>query len=73
MQSSNLELEGKRAQIQAILDGISDVIAVLSLDRRILSVNKIYYDVYPESASLWGNTATRFSGGIKSPVLPARF
>jgi PAS domain S-box-containing protein len=47
LQASNQELEDKRAQIQAILDGISDVMAVLSLDMKILSVNKIYYDVYP--------------------------
>ena len=75
LQSSNLELEGKRAQIQAILDGISDVIAVLGLDRKILSVNKIYYDVYPESDPVGKYCHQVFRGNQKPcsscPVLTA--
>lgn len=47
LQESNLKLEEKRQQIQAILDGITDVMAVTSLDYRIQSVNDVFYRTFP--------------------------
>jgi two-component system, NtrC family, sensor kinase len=47
LQESNLKLKEKRQQIQAILDGITDVMAVISLDYRIQSVNHVFYKAFP--------------------------
>jgi len=47
LEASNRELEQKRRDIQAILDGIPDVMAVISPDKKVLSVNKSFYTVYP--------------------------
>jgi two-component system, NtrC family, sensor kinase len=49
LQASNLELARKQRHIQAILKGITDVMAVLSLDLRIVSVNHWFYDVFGEA------------------------
>lgn len=46
LHASNRELENRQRQIQAILDGITDVMAVVGLDFRILSVNNVFFDVY---------------------------
>jgi len=46
LKTSNIELEQKRKDVQAILDGIPDVMAVLSPDLRLLSVNKTFYGTY---------------------------
>ncbi len=43
---SNLELANRQRQIQAILDGITDVMVVLSLDLEIVSVNHVFREVY---------------------------
>jgi len=43
---SNFELARKQSQIQAILDGITDVMIVLSPDFRIVSVNREFYNVF---------------------------
>ncbi len=43
---SNLELASRQRQIQAILDGITDVMVVLSLDLKIISVNQVFQDVF---------------------------
>jgi len=47
LRASNQKLEQKRRDIQAILDGIPDVMAVISPDKKVLSVNKSFYDTYP--------------------------
>ncbi len=47
LKASNQELEQKRRDIQAILDGIPDVMAVISPEKKVLSVNKSFYDTYP--------------------------
>ncbi|GLI33659.1 two-component system sensor histidine kinase NtrB [Desulforhabdus amnigena] len=49
LQASNLKLELKRRHIQGILDGITDVMAILTLDFRITSVNHVYYDIFKET------------------------
>jgi signal transduction histidine kinase len=47
LRSSNLELEARRQEVQAILDGISDVVAVVTADYRVRSVNNSFYDLFP--------------------------
>jgi len=46
LRASNLELERKRGEIQAILDGITDTMAVVSLDFQILSVNHVFFEFF---------------------------
>jgi hypothetical protein len=46
LQKSNLELEHKRRQVQAILDGITDIVAVVTLDYRIQTINNSFYKIY---------------------------
>ncbi len=46
LQNSNLELEHKRRQVQAILDGITDIVAVVSPDYRIQTINHSFYEIY---------------------------
>lgn len=46
LQASNQELERKSQQIQAILDGITDVMVVISLDLCIVSVNHAFYETF---------------------------
>ncbi|MDD2390344.1 MAG: ATP-binding protein [Desulfobacterales bacterium] len=46
LQASNRELEQKRQEIQAILDGITDVIVVVTPDYRIQSVNQLFHSVF---------------------------
>ena len=48
LRHSNEELEHKQREIQAILDGISDIMLVLSADMRILSVNQVFFDHFEE-------------------------
>ena len=45
---SNQESEGQRREIAAILDGITDVMMVLSEDLRILSVNHVFLELFPD-------------------------
>ncbi len=46
LKASNIELDQKRRDAQAILDGIPDVMAVLGPDFRLLSVNRTFYHTY---------------------------
>ncbi len=46
LQKSNFELERKRRQVQAILDGIADIVAVVTPDYRIRTINNSFYKVY---------------------------
>jgi hypothetical protein len=43
---SNRELEQKRQEIQAILDGITDVMAVIRPDFRVVSVNHVFFKTF---------------------------
>ena len=47
LKTSNLELEKKRKEIQAVLDGITDLMLVLSEDLKILRVNHVFADWFP--------------------------
>lgn len=46
LQKSNLELEHKRRQVQAILDGITDIVAVVTSDYHIQTINNSFYEIY---------------------------
>ncbi|MFO7603594.1 MAG: ATP-binding protein [Gammaproteobacteria bacterium] len=47
LKTSNLELEKKRKEIQAVLDGITDLMVVLSEDLKIQRVNHVFADWFP--------------------------
>jgi len=47
LKTSNLELEKKRKEIQAVLDGITDLMLVLSEDLKIQRVNHVFADWFP--------------------------
>lgn len=47
LKTSNLELEKKRKEIQAVLDGITDLMVVLSEDLRIQQVNHVFIKWFP--------------------------
>jgi len=46
LRKSNRALEHQRLHVQAILDGITDIVAVISPDYRIRSVNHSFFDIY---------------------------
>ena len=46
LQALNQELADKQRHIQAILDGITDVMVVLSPDFRLISVNEVFHEVF---------------------------
>ncbi|MCX8030770.1 MAG: ATP-binding protein [Thermodesulfovibrionales bacterium] len=48
LQSSNLQLDIKQQHLQSIIDGITDVMATVSLDFKITSINRFYYDFFEE-------------------------
>ncbi len=52
LRRSNKELETRRQEVQAILDGISDVVAVIDADYRVRSVNNSFYDQFPNREPL---------------------
>ncbi|ADW18152.1 PAS/PAC sensor signal transduction histidine kinase [Desulfobulbus propionicus DSM 2032] len=47
LKGSNLELEKKRKEIQALLDGITDLMVVLAEDLSIQRVNHVFTDWFP--------------------------
>ena len=48
LRQSNRELQRERQHVQAILDGITDIVAVIAPDYRIRSVNYSFFDLYPQ-------------------------
>lgn len=46
LRTANRKLEEKRRDIQAILDGITDVMAVVSPDFKIISVNHVFFKTF---------------------------
>lgn len=46
LQKSNLEREHKHRQVQAILDGITDIVAVITRDYHIQTINNSFYEIY---------------------------
>lgn len=47
LRKSNRELRNEQQRVQAILDGITDIVAVISPDYRVQSVNHSFFDIYP--------------------------
>lgn len=50
LHASNRELASKQRQIQGILDAITDSMAVLTPDRRIVSVNRVFQETFKDPA-----------------------
>lgn len=48
LKTSNQELEKKRKEIQAVLDGITDLMLVLSEDLKIQRVNHVFSEWFPD-------------------------
>lgn len=48
LKESNQKLDKKRKQVQAVLDGITDLMAVLSDDYKIQRVNHIFHTWFPQ-------------------------
>lgn len=48
LKTSNQELARKKNTIQAILNGITDLMVVLSQDMRIVSVNRVFSEIFGE-------------------------
>ena len=46
LRAANLRLERKSQQLQAILDGISDAMVILSLNFTIISVNRLFIQIF---------------------------
>lgn len=66
LQKSNRELERERRHIQAILDGITDIVAVVSPGHRILSVNHSFFEVYPGAQPI-GRLCHEVFRGLEAP------
>jgi two-component system NtrC family sensor kinase len=50
LRKSNREIEHQRQHVQATLDGITDIVAVISPEYRIRSVNHSFFDIYAHPA-----------------------
>jgi len=50
LKAFNRKLEEKQHEIQAILDGIVDVMVVISEDMSVMTVNHVYYDLFRDAA-----------------------
>lgn len=73
LQRSNLELERKRRQVQAILDGIADIVAVVAPDYRIRAINNSYHTFYDVADPVGAFCYTIFRGRkTPCPVCPLR-
>ncbi len=48
LRNSNRALEHQRRHVQAVLDGITDIVAVITPDHRIRSVNHSFFDIYAQ-------------------------
>ncbi|WP_448382827.1 two-component system sensor histidine kinase NtrB [Desulfosoma sp.] len=69
LHASTVELERRRQQIQAILDGITDVMAVITPEGRITSVNRVYYEVFGDSSPV-GRACYRVFRKQEKPCRP---
>jgi len=66
LEATNLKLERKQRKIQAILDGISDVMAIISFNFTIISVNRLFSEVF-KCESPKGNFCYRIFKNQTSP------
>ncbi|AMK09942.1 two-component system sensor histidine kinase NtrB [Pseudodesulfovibrio indicus] len=76
LKASNIELERKRRDVQDILNGIPDVVAVVSREYKVLSVNSAFYETYGSRDPIGLPCYRVFKGGDKPcspcPLLMAR-
>lgn len=66
LQKSNRDLERERRHAQAILDSITDIVAVISPEHRILSVNHSFFDIYPKAEPI-GRLCHEVFRGLEAP------
>lgn len=75
LKTSNNELEEKRKEVQALLDGITDLMVVLSEDLKIQSVNHVFREWYPDADPIGKHCYEIFNEGDSPcedcPVLKA--
>ncbi|MGX9367380.1 two-component system sensor histidine kinase NtrB [Desulfoplanes sp. PS50] len=69
LKTANIELEQKRRAVQDILNGIPDVVAVVSADYRVLSVNNAFFETYG-SRDFLGESCYRVFKGLNKPCSP---
>ncbi|WFS62645.1 ATP-binding protein [Pseudodesulfovibrio thermohalotolerans] len=69
LKASNIELERKRRDVQDILNGIPDVVAVVSREYKVLSVNSAFYETYGSRDPI-GLPCYRVFKGADKPCLP---
>ncbi len=69
LKASNIELEQKRRDVQDILNGIPDVVAVVSQDYNLLSVNNVFFDTYKNRDPL-GQKCYKVFKGADKPCSP---
>lgn len=69
LKASNIELEQKRRDVQDILNGIPDVVAVVSPDYLVLSVNSAFSDTYGDRDPI-GLPCYAVFKGAKRPCSP---
>lgn len=62
LKNSNQELEKKRKEIQAVLDGITDLMLVLSEDLKIQRVNHVFSEWFPGVDPIGKHCYTLFRG-----------
>ncbi|BBO85729.1 sensor histidine kinase [Desulfosarcina ovata subsp. sediminis] len=65
LRKSNRALEHQRQHVQAILDGITDIVAVISPDYRIASVNHSFFEIYAQDSPEGGLCYDIFRGRSK--------
>ena len=66
---TNLELARRQRHIQAILDGITDVMVVVSLDLQIVSVNHVFQDAF-HTVKPEGKFCYQVFRGARQPCSP---
>ena len=66
LKKSNSELNRERRHVQAILDGITDIVAVVSPEHRIRSVNHSFFDVYSDAEPV-GRLCHEVFRGLEAP------
>ncbi|QGY38650.1 PAS domain-containing protein [Pseudodesulfovibrio cashew] len=70
LKASNIELEQKRRDVQDILNGIPDVVAVVSPDYRLLSVNNAFFETYRSPDDPLGEPCYKVFKGADGPCSP---
>ncbi|MDY0223510.1 MAG: ATP-binding protein [Desulfobacterium sp.] len=76
LQAANLKLEQKQRQLQAILDGISDIMVIISLDFTIISTNRLFSEVFncasPQGRFCYDFFKNRVSPCPECPIITAQ-